>query len=70
MPEPLHTDDGSEIRHADRRDGMLFRFTTSSARPTARVRCLSCDWEATGQDVRATFGQADTHVCPRETTRA
>lgn len=41
----------------------MFRFTTSSGDPTARVRCLSCPWEATGDDPRVVFPQADQHVC-------
>jgi len=41
----------------------MFRFTASTAKPTARVECLSCGWKATGSDTRKVYPKADRHVC-------
>jgi hypothetical protein len=42
--------------------GRMFTFTTTSSKPTKKVRCHNCDWTAKGNDER-TFKKADAHVC-------
>lgn len=44
----------------------MFTFTTSSTTPEARVRCHLCGWEATGDNPRRVFPQADRHRCRRK----
>jgi hypothetical protein len=44
-------------------DGPMFRFTTTTTRPHARVRCLECGWEATGSSPHLIYPKADEHAC-------
>ncbi len=49
----------------------MFTFTTSSQKPTFKVRCQHCCWRAQGELrrvggdwVNPVFPQADEHICP------
>jgi hypothetical protein len=43
----------------------MFRFSTGTTKPSARVTCLWCGWKATGNDPRIVYPKADEHVCKR-----